>query len=83
MRAAAIDLPAPSSKISAFYKNIDIPFFRIMWLVPVVPPRLQRGVWPIVTKRGARDAMDAACPQTMDGCCGRQRRVVLAPLGWC
>jgi hypothetical protein len=46
------------------------------------PALMKRGVWPIVTKRGARDAMDAARHRTIDVCRGRQRRVVLAPLGW-
>jgi hypothetical protein len=56
------DLPvgwqtAMSSTISALAKNIPVLFFGILWSIPPVPPRLQRGVWPIVTKRGARDAM--------------------------
>src|SRR5262249_42029278 len=45
---------------------------------------MQRGVRPIVTRRGARDAMDASYLRailcTDEGCaCGRQRRVGLAP----
>jgi len=52
----------------------------VVWL----PSRLgKRGVRPIVTKRGARDAMDAHAPSDERHGRVRQKRVVLAPLGWC
>jgi hypothetical protein len=68
------DLPARrqiamSSIISVLKKNICVLVFGIIWFIPRIPPRLQRGVWPIVTKRGARDAMVAKRRQT----CGVMR----------
>jgi len=43
------------------------------------PASMKRGVRPIVTRRGARDAMDANALSDVQCASGRQRRVGLAP----
>jgi hypothetical protein len=57
--------------------------FRKIMVLSVHPASMKRGVRPIVTKRGARDAMDAVALQDVRCRSVQQKRVVLAPLGWC
>jgi len=72
-------------KLGAIVQSSDqsnlFPFFKINAYHPRIPPRL-RGVRPIVTRRGARDAMDAGVSFDEDTSADGEKRVVLALLGW-